>query len=277
MPTVSIITAAYNAGLTIAETIRSVQAQTHTDWEMLIADDGSTDETPSIVRGFASRDSRITLIQLPRSTKPGQSERTFFGLLPKPRTRSSQAHARNAALQAARARFVAFVDADDIWLPAKLERQLAFTIQCGAMVTYCQYRRFRSDPSRPGPIVVLPSSFTHRSLCGNTAIAGALTVMIDTSLSGPIEFPDAPHEDLCLWLRLLRGGKVAQGLREDLCRYRVSANSSSGNKFRSAAETWYVLRHVEALPMTVASWCFLQYAWRSVLRRTWPLERRLNS
>jgi len=272
MPTISIVTPAYNASATISETIRSVQLQTFTDWEWLIVDDGSNDDTAAIVRSFAATDSRICLIQTLASTKHGAVRKGVLGLLPLPRMQSPQGKARNVALRVAKGRFVAFIDADDLWLPEKLEQQLAFTIREGAMMTYCRYRRFRSDPACPGPVVALPNSFTYESLCGNTAIGGPLTVMIDTAQSGPLQFPDFPHEDLCLWLSLLRNGQVAKGLPEDLCRYRVSSNSSSGNKLRSAIEVWIVFRKVESLSIATTSWLFLQYTIRSVLRRI-PLRR----
>jgi teichuronic acid biosynthesis glycosyltransferase TuaG len=273
MPTISVVTPAYNASSTIFETIRSVQSQTFTDWELLIVDDGSTDDTASIVRACASDDARIRLIQLPRKIKHASASRMLLSQLPRPRTHSPQGEARNVALRVAKGRFLAFIDADDLWLPEKLERQLAFTISHGAMMTYCQYRRFTFDPDRTGPVIRLPSVFTYGSLCGNTAIGGPLTVMIDTALSGPIEFPNAPHEDLCLWLHLLRDGQIARGLCEDLARYRVSPSSSSGNKFRSAIETWYVFRTVEALSVTRSSFYFFLYAARSVLRRIELLRR----
>jgi teichuronic acid biosynthesis glycosyltransferase TuaG len=140
-------------------------------------------------------------------------------------------------------------------------------------MTYCQYRRFTFDPNRPGPVIRPPSVLTYGSLFGNTAIAGCSTVMIDTALSGPIEFPNFPHEDLCLWLHLLRDGQIARGLCEDLARYRVSPNSSSANKFRNAIEVWYVFRTVEALSVTRSSFYLFLYAARSVLRRI-ELRRR---
>lgn len=268
MPTVSIVTSAYNASATISDTIRSVQNQTFRDWEWLIVDDGSDDETAAIVRSFECSDARIRLILHRNSTKPAAVGNRLLGLIPRPRTGSRQGMARNVALRVATGRFVAFIDADDLWLPTKLERQLSFTIRDGAMMTYCQYRRFRSDPARPGPVVAVPNSLTYKSLFGNSAIGGPLTVMLDTSQSGPIQFPDFPHEDFCLWLTLLRNGQVAKGLPEDLARYRVSANSSSGNKLRSALETWAVLRRFESFSIAKSAWLFFQYGARSVLRRT---------
>src|ERR1700759_2786918 len=109
MPLVSIITPSWNVEGLIAETIESVQAQTFGDWELLIADDCSTDQTPAIVGRYAAADPRIKLIPQPRNGGP--------------------ARARQAAIDHAQGRYLAFLDSDDLWLPAKLERQLAFGIE----------------------------------------------------------------------------------------------------------------------------------------------------
>ena len=105
MPLVSIITPSWNVAPLIGETIASVQSQTFRDWELLIADDCSTDQTAAVVEGHAASDPRIKLIRQPRNGGP--------------------ALARQAAIEQAQGRFIAFLDSDDLWLPAKLERQIA--------------------------------------------------------------------------------------------------------------------------------------------------------
>ena len=109
MPLVSIITPSWNVAPLIGETIASVQAQTFRDWELLIADDCSTDQTAAVVESHAASDPRIKLIRQPRNGGP--------------------ALARQAAIEQAQGRFIAFLDSDDLWLPAKLERQIAFAQQ----------------------------------------------------------------------------------------------------------------------------------------------------
>jgi teichuronic acid biosynthesis glycosyltransferase TuaG len=104
-PVVSVITPAYNAGLYIGEAIASVQAQSFVDWEMIIADDGSTDQTVKIVREFADHDPRIRIESFAHAGLPATS--------------------RNRALSLSRGRFVAFLDADDLWKPNKLNLQLS--------------------------------------------------------------------------------------------------------------------------------------------------------
>ncbi|MDW8259669.1 MAG: glycosyltransferase family 2 protein, partial [Gammaproteobacteria bacterium] len=124
------ITPAYRAAKFIAETIQSVQAQTYPDFEMLIVDDCSPDETAAVVARFAAEDPRIRLLR--QSVNGGP------------------AAARNRALMEARGRWIAFLDSDDLWLPEKLCRQLAFHRATDAALTYTAFRRISSDGSRLG-------------------------------------------------------------------------------------------------------------------------------
>lgn len=242
MPLVSIVMPAYNAAKTIGQSIESVQAQVLTDWELLVVDDCSFDETCSIVRGYASSDKRINLISQSANGGP--------------------ARARNVALRVAQGRYIAFLDSDDCWLPKKLERQVDFMIKTKSALSYTLYRRFIVDINQPGSLVELPSSFTYGELLKNTGI-GCLTAMIDRELSGPIEFSLIRHEDYALWLSILKNGIVAHGLMEDLGRYRVSSKSVSGNKFKSASWVWNIYRRDEKLSFFQAAWCFSNYAWNA--------------
>ena len=242
MPLVSIVMPAYNSVKTIGQSIDSVRVQTFPDWELLVVDDCSSDATCSIVGRYASIDKRINLIQQPMNAGP--------------------ARARNVALSVARGRYIAFLDSDDCWLPKKLERQVGFMIEKKSVLSYTLYRRFMADIEQPESIVKLPSSFTYGELLKNTGI-GCLTAMINRELSGPIEFSLIRHEDYALWLSILKRGIVANGLMEDLGRYRVSKKSVSGNKFKSALWVWNIYRNVEKLSFFCAVWYFSQYAWNA--------------
>ena len=244
-PVVSIITPAFNARRTVAQAIESVQAQTFPHWKMVIVDDLSTDDTCSIVEAYVKADSRIRLLRQ--------------------RINGGPACARNAGLKVAVGRYVAFLDSDDYWLPAKLERQLSFMMANNAALSYTLYRRFADDIAEAGPLVSLPPSFTYEALLKNTGIA-CLTVMVDRELTGVIEFPLIRHEDYALWLTLLKRGLVAYGLLEDLARYRVSNSSVSGNKLKSASWVWNIYRDGEKLSLPHAAWCFGNYAWNAYRR-----------
>jgi glycosyltransferase involved in cell wall biosynthesis len=165
MPLVSIITPSWNVERLIGETIASVQAQTFQDWELLIADDCSTDNTAAAIEGFAAKDPRIKLIRQPRNGGP--------------------ALARQAAIEQAQGRFIAFLDSDDLWLPPKLERQLAFAREHRAALSFTAFRRIDENGSVTGRLIPVPASLTYDQLLKNTAIA-TLTALVDRDIAGDI-------------------------------------------------------------------------------------------
>lgn len=241
-PIVTIIMPSYNSASTIQQAIDSIRIQTFSNWELLVVDDCSTDNTFSLVTAYTILDERIMLLRQSSNLGP--------------------ARARNVALRAANGRYIAFLDSDDCWLPQKLERQVDFMGERKSALSYTLYRRFEADIKQPRPLVELPSSFTYTGLLKHTGI-GCLTAMIDRELSGPIEFPLIRHEDYALWLTILKRGFVAHGLMEDLGRYRVSKKSVSGNKFKSASWVWNIYRHAEKLSFIHAAWYFSHYAWNA--------------
>lgn len=245
-PRVSVITAAYNAEAFIAETIASVQAQTLADWEMLVADDASGDRTAAIVESFAEQDPRVRLISLDSN--------------------GGVARARNAALAEARGRYIAFLDSDDLWLPQKLERQLAFMAERDAAVSYTAFRRIDERGAQIGRLVKVPPRLTYRQLLKNTAIA-TLTGMADTAKTGPLRMTEARRDDYILWLSILKRGFVAEGLQEDLARYRVVTGSLSSKPKRSAAWVWNVYRRIEGLGPLQSAWYLAHYGTRALLKR----------
>lgn len=242
---VSIITPAYRAGAFVEATIRSVQDQSFTNWEMLIADDCSPDNTRSVVGACAAVDPRIRLLALPQNGGP--------------------ARARNAALEAASGRWIAFLDSDDLWLPEKLERQLGFHKGSGAALTCTGFRRITADGVRTGRYIAPPGSLDYRGALGLTGIATS-TVMIDRERSGPVRMKPVYYDDFACWLDVLRDGGLAMGLDEDLMRYRVMAGSISRNKFRSAKEVWKQLRTVEHVGLPLAIHSFGRYAFHAALK-----------
>ncbi|ABF53283.1 glycosyltransferase family 2 protein [Sphingopyxis alaskensis] len=243
---VSIITPAYKAADIIAETICSVQSQTHREWEMLIAEDCGPDETRAIVREFARADPRVRLLQMPVNGGP--------------------AAARNLALSTAKGRWLAFLDSDDLWLPEKLERQLAFhRTRDDAVISFTGFRRINAEGSETGRYIGVPPVMDYRALLGNTAIATS-TVIVDRQQSGEFRMQKTYYDDFACWLALLRKGKVAIGLDEDLMRYRVMAQSVSRNKGNSARQVWLAYRNIEKLSPLAAAWYFAQYSARAFLK-----------
>lgn len=240
---VSIVTPAYKAEKVVAETIRSVQAQSYPHWEMLVVDDGSPDATADVVAGFAAADPRVQLIR---------------------QANAGPAMARQKALDHARGRYIAFLDSDDLWLPQKLERQLAFMSAHRAPLSYTAFRRIRADGGEPGHLVRIPPRLTYRRLLGNTAIATS-TAIIDRAITGEFRMTKTYYDDFVLWLGILKRGHVALGLDEDLMRYRVMGGSVSRNKAKSARMVWQTYRDIEGLAAPVAAVHFVRYAlhaWR---------------
>lgn len=243
---VSIITPAYKAAKVIEETIRSVLDQTYQNWEMLIAEDCGPDETRAVVRGWQERDRRISLIALERNGGP--------------------AAARNAALARASGRWLAFLDSDDLWLPAKLERQLAFhRSQPDAKISFTGFRRISADGSRTGRYIGVPPRLEYRSLLRNTAIATS-TVIVDRAQTGDFVMKKTYYDDFACWLSLLNAGGYAAGLNEDLMRYRVMQASVSRDKGHSAKQVWLAYRNVENLGPLPSAWYFAHYAARAWLK-----------
>lgn len=242
---VSIITPAYKAASIIEDTIKSVLSQSYSNWELLIADDCSPDDTRAVVEKWCAIDPRIKLICLERNGGP--------------------ATARNAALNNATGRWIAFLDSDDVWLPNKLEDSISFALMRDAAIIFTGFRRFSKDGSRLGDYIAVPERLTYRSLLGNTAIATS-TVLIDTLKTGPIRMEKAYYDDFVCWLNILKRGFVAHGLDKDLMRYRVMSQSVSRNKKRSAMEVWKTYRQIEKLSLIPALWYFANYGMRAALK-----------
>ena len=246
MPLVSIITPTWNVEAFIGETIHSVQAQTVSDWELLLTDDCSTDGTMSVLEEFAASDPRIRPM---RQTANG-----------------GPALARQASLERATGRFVAFLDSDDLWLPQKLECQLPFMTERAAALSYTAFRRINHDGSVVGILKPVPASLDYAALLKNTAIA-TLTAVVDRDVSGPIAMKNEPYDDFCLWLSILKRGHIAYGLNEDLARYRVRGGSVSSRPFRSASWVWNIYRNVEGFSLATSARYLCHYGFRAWSKR----------
>ncbi|WP_043932229.1 teichuronic acid biosynthesis protein TuaG [Bacillus sp. EB01] len=247
LPLVSIITPSYNASEFIGETIESVQNQTFRDWEMIIVDDCSTDETFLQLKKYAQADERIRVISLSEN--------------------GGAAVARNTAIGLAAGRYIAFLDSDDRWKPEKLEKQLQFMQQHHHAFTFTAYEMINSDGKPVNKHVLAPEQISYDHLLKNT-IVGTLTVMIDKHQTGAFKMPNIrTRQDLATWLSILKKGFTAYGLNEILAEYRVGNSSISKNKWKAAKMNWFVYRKVEKLNVVKAFWCFSHYAFNAVVKR----------
>lgn len=236
---VSIITPVYNAARFVRETISSVQAQTYTDWEMLLVDDGSSDDSWMIIAEIAAMDKRLRLIRLEKN--------------------SGAAVARNTAIKEARGRYIAFLDADDKWVPEKLSRQIAFMQETGCALSYTAYYVMREDGQPSGIIIHCPETVSYRQLLMENRI-GCLTAIMDVRQCGKLEMPlITKRQDYGLWLTILRNGLSARGINAPLAYYRKYSTSLSGNKWKTIRYNWTLLRDHQGLSAPVAAWYFFLF------------------
>ncbi len=246
-PRVSVVMPAYRCAATIGESIRSVQAQTFSDWELLIVDDGNRDDTPAVIDGFAKADPRIRVLRLSENR--------------------GVANARNVGVRAAATEWIAFLDSDDLWLPEKLARQLALAKETGSPLLYTGAACIDARSEKTGRVFKAPASATYRSqLYGNDIVCSTVLLRRDLLLRHPMERSDL-HEDYLCWLAALEEGFTAYGIPEPLTLYRLSAESKSGNKLRSAVMAWRTYRHLGFGPVR-RLFCFIGYAFHGI-RRYW--------
>lgn len=245
---VSIIMPAHNAVKTITKSIESVLAQTYRDWELLVIDDCSTDDTISVVIAYAKKDRRIKLLKTDKSVgKP------FYP--------------RNVGIENAKGRYIAFLDSDDIWLPSKLENQIPLFEEKNISIVFSFYEKFTSEQSDNVKcrIVKSPSFVTYKSaLYGNPI--GNLTGMYDTKKVGKIFYEDLGHEDYVLWLMILKKGFIAKNTNTVEARYRVTEKSVSSNKFKAASWTWIIYRKKLGLNFVKSLFCYSIYMIKGILK-----------
>lgn len=206
---VSIITALFNSGDYIASTIESVQAQTYSNWEMIITDDCSTDEGPSIVRQYAAKDPRIKLLELPQNGGPGVS--------------------RNYSMDNAKGQYMAFLDSDDTWAPDKLEKQLDLMKRTGCGVVYSSYYTCEESGKIVGMVKCRKKVKYWRIVCDNAI--GFLTMMFDRKVTGDQRLPEIrKRQDWGLNISLLKKCRIAYGVQEPVAYYRIRQGSVSRDK-----------------------------------------------
>ncbi len=243
-PKVTVIMPAYNAAQFIEAAIRSVIAQTVTDWELLVIDDGSRDDTCKIVEALSAQDSRVQLLRNAHN----------MGV----------ANTRNRGLSLCRGEFAAFLDSDDNWLPDKLQKQLDLLEDTGAELCYTAYGIMDAAGMQSRGDYLVPGKADFRKLLKENVI-GCSTVMLRRQVAEKYRFETTlHHEDYALWLRMLRDGVRAVGCTEVLVRWRLVENSRSFDKRKSAHGRWVIYRDYMKLPLHQSLWAFGNYAFASV-------------
>ena len=242
---VSIVVPVYNAAACIAETIESVKKQTYEDHELLLVDDGSTDGSADIIREHEGGSIRLL-------------ENTHG---------KGAAGARNTGIEAASGRYIAFIDADDLWSEDKLMKQIEFMNRKDAAFSFTGYEFADAEGKGVGRIVRVPEVITYAQALKNTTIFTS-TVMFDTEKIAreDIMMPDVKSEDTATWWKVLKKVK-GYGLDESLTLYRRAGASLSSNKIEAVRRIWNLYRNVEHLGFFYSVYCFCFWAVRAVARR----------
>ena len=240
---VSIIMPTYNCAKFIGRTIESAQAQTYKNWEMIIVDDCSKDNTEEVVSEYAKNDDRIKYHMLDKN--------------------SGAAVARTEAMRLANGAYMAFLDSDDLWLPDKLEKQIAFMENNGYAFSCTAYEQIDEDDKLLGKIIKTVKKTSYNRLLLDCPV-GNSTVVYNVEKMGKFEVPNIrKRNDDALWLQMLKKEKYIWGMSDVLMRYRIRQNSISSNKLQLIKYHWILYREIEHLNVFrsafhVCYWCFLK-------------------
>ncbi len=240
---VSIVMPNYNGSRYISEAINSVLKQTYTNWELIIVDDCSTDESLSIIKPFLV-DTRIRLVTQSINQKIAKT--------------------RNKAIELAQGEYIAFLDSDDTWMPNKLERQLGyFKHDKQVAVVYAYYSQMDEHGRDLGKTIKSKTKVTYNDMLKTNSI-GCLTAIYHVAKVGKRYFVNQSHEDYIFWLFMLKEGFIAIGIDEVLAKYRVSNSSHSSNKLKAATWQWNIYRNVLKINFINSVYYFFCYTYNGL-------------
>jgi len=244
---VSIVTPVYNSARFISDTIDSIQSQTYKNWELLLIDDCSSDNSYEIIKSYMKDDNRIKYIKLEKN--------------------SGAAISRNTGIKNAKGRFIAFVDSDDLWKSRKLEVQVNYMLKHKIAFSFTSYRYIKEDGTSTNKIAKAPKKINYNGLLKNTII-GCSTVLIDKDIMGDFRMPLVRRgQDTATWLQLLKKEKYAYGIEDALVDYRLVGNSISSNKIKALKRTWNTYRNVENLGILKSCYVFCFYVFNAIKKR----------
>lgn len=247
---ISIVVPVYQAQAFILETISMVQKQTYTNWELILVEDCSKDATRQVLLDFEKKnsDARVRVIYKEKN--------------------EGAAKARNTGIDAMTGDYLAFLDADDVWLPDKLEKEVAFLQEKKAAFVFTAYEFGDEEANGTGKLVHVPETLTYNQALSRTVIFTSTTLFdlsqLDRSL---VYMPIVASEDTATWWQILRSGVVAYGMDEVTTIYRRPAQSLSSNKGKAILRIWHLYRKVEGLSFVRSAICFVGWAYRATARR----------
>lgn len=247
-PLVTVITPSFNSFLYISEAVASVLNQTFKDWELIIIDGGSLDGTIDLIQNFVELDPRIKLIH------------NFDDCGP--------AHARAVGIDSATGKYIAFLDADDLWLPSKLEKQVGFMEQNNYSFTYTLYSQISADGLKMSEPLTAQKSYSYPQYLGCRGI-GNLTVVVRRDAFTPLVLNTFKYraEDTIWWLLIMKSGITAYLLPEVLASYRITPGSLSSQRAKNQSAVWLAYRKVFGLALIECIFYYSLYVVDALLRK----------
>lgn len=244
---VSIVIPLYNKQDYIKETVKNIIMQTYKNWELIIVDDCSTDNSYNIVKDYANKN--ITVI---KNSKHMGAART-----------------RNVGLAKVRGRFICYQDADDLWDEHKIEKQLKFMEEKNCAFSYTGFKYMKENGTLCSRCVHVQEKLDYKEALKNTKIlANAVMFDLEKIDKSLIEMPDIAAEDIATWWKILKNGYSAYGLDEPLVYYRRTKSSASANKIKSAINRWNLYRKYEGYSMFKSLYYFIHYGFFAIIKRT---------
>jgi teichuronic acid biosynthesis glycosyltransferase TuaG len=243
---VSIITPTFNAANFLAETIQSIQKQTHSNWELFLIDDCSTDETVCIAQEFCKKDTRIQLLQLTENSGAGV--------------------ARNKGIERANGAYITFIDADDLWFPTFIETNIKTIEATKCYFVFSSYRRSNEKLEFVYSDFIVPKKVTYSDILKSNSIS-CLTAFIDLNQLGKKYMPlIRKRQDMGLWLQYLKEIPFAFGIQEPQAIYRIRENSLSRQKSKLIKYQWEFYRKIEKLSFFSAIYYMLHWMYRGFMK-----------
>lgn len=243
---VSIITPSFNSAKFIAETIQSVQHQTHQNWEMIIVDDGSFDETEQIVRSIIEKDKRIQFYKLTQNSGP--------------------AVARNTGIEKASGKYLTFIDADDIWFPTFIENSITTIDETGIPFVFSSYKRANEQLEFVYSDFIVPNKVSYSDILKSNSIS-CLTAFVEIQKLDKKYMPlIRKRQDMGLWLNYLKVVPFAHGIQETQAIYRIRENSLSRKKSDLIKYQWQFYRNVEKLNIFQSLYYMSHWMYRGFMK-----------
>lgn len=243
---ISIITPCYNAEVFLPLTINSVLNQTFQDWELLVVDDCSTDCSAKIVNEYVKKDRRIKYY---KTSYPS----------------GSPALPRNIGIENAKGDYISFLDADDLWLPDKLEKQKKILEQNKYDFVYSFYEKIDDNGKRCNRVIKTRGKTRYKDILKSNSIP-CLTAFLKKEIIGSTRFKPIPQEDFCFWLDILKKGYIAYNIGEVTALYREAPMSRSSNKIKMFKGYWNVIRNHQRVAFISACYYMVVYSILGILK-----------